>query len=222
MNGLPFAGTAFGLANLIDRHTSNDLLHAVISLSPGQSINTLPPWCVQDAPHQDGHVVRWSKSTAEVTIQDVSKRRLIPRFSGSLVRGEQTKFHLLRAWPNSVPPDIPLLYIHIPIPIYWLDYTQGPPDCLPQILPNTVAQSSLSLSVPPTRTTVPLLPGFVTPLPVAYNFPTCHCRAASPGSAAPAAAQECPENTNVHVEETSRDPANKYDRSIMEILEPLY
>ena len=40
-------------------------------------------------------------------------------------------------------------------------------------------------------------------------------------SAAPAAAQECPENTNVHVEATSRDPANKYDRSIMEIPEPV-
>ena len=40
-------------------------------------------------------------------------------------------------------------------------------------------------------------------------------------SAAPAAAQECPENTNVHVEATSRDPANMYDRSIMEVPEPV-
>ena len=39
---------------------------------------------------------------------------------------------------------------------------------------------------------------------------------------ASAAAQECPENTRIHVEAPSRDPANKYDRSIMEILEPVY
>ena len=40
-------------------------------------------------------------------------------------------------------------------------------------------------------------------------------------SAAPAAAQECLENTNVNVEATSRDPANRYDRSIMEMPEPV-
>ena len=40
-------------------------------------------------------------------------------------------------------------------------------------------------------------------------------------SATPAAAQECLDNTNVNVEATSRDPANRYDRSIMEIPEPV-
>lgn len=33
----------------------------------------------------------------------------------------------------------------------------------------------------------------------------------------PAAAQESPENTNVRVEATSRNPANRYDRSVMDL-----
>ena len=40
-------------------------------------------------------------------------------------------------------------------------------------------------------------------------------------SVAPVATQENLENTNVHVEATSRDPAKKYDRSIMEIPKPV-
>ena len=34
---------------------------------------------------------------------------------------------------------------------------------------------------------------------------------------APAAAQKCPENANVRVEATSRNPVDKYDRSVMDV-----